>query len=75
MADVIRFGGSTVLPIPVDRVLTSDEAMACEEVLVLGWRKDGSFYFAGSEADLRRALMLVTLGQRWITDQYDTQQT
>lgn len=73
MGDVTNFKGMTKQPLPVERVLTNEDAMNLTEVVVLGWAPDGSFHFAGSEADLSRALMLLACAQRWITDQYDLQ--
>lgn len=46
-------------------------ALALDEVVVIGWTADRKLHFAGSEADMQGALMLLTLAQRWITDQYD----
>lgn len=68
---VIHLNMMTKAPLPVATVLNNLVAAALSEVVVLGWQEDGSFYFAGSEADMRKAMMLVVLAQRWITDQYD----
>jgi len=73
MSDLIDFNGATKQQLPVERVLTNQDALNLTEVVVLGWAPDGSFHFAGSEADLSRALMLLACAQRWITDQYDLQ--
>lgn len=38
-------------PIPVEKVLMSDKALALKEVLILGRNDDGSMYFASSRGD------------------------
>lgn len=69
--NVAEFTGATKRPLPVDRVLTNPSAVALTEVIVLGWGAAGEFYFAASDADLARAMMLLSCAQRWVTDQYD----
>lgn len=69
--NIVRLGMITKMPLPVERVLTNDEALALDEVLVIGWEADGSFYFGASDADTSRALMLLACAERWIIDQKD----
>lgn len=37
--------------VPVEQVLMSDEALALEDVLILGRNDDGSLYYASSRGD------------------------
>ena len=57
MGEVLKFTGETHADIPVADVLTG--AAELDEVLVLGWTKDGEFYAAGSMGDGPRLLWLV----------------
>jgi hypothetical protein len=63
---VVNFTGSTILPIPVERILTNKDALALTEVIVLGWNEDGSIYLAMSDPGLDRALMLLAIAQQQI---------
>ena len=50
MGKVIPIGGVTRLDLPPDKIL--EEAKGeFEGVVVMGWNKDGSLYFASSYAD------------------------
>lgn len=69
MSKVVGFGGATKLPLPVERILTSETALALTEVIVLGWREDGTMHLALSEPALDRALMLLACAQKRIVDE------
>lgn len=69
MSNVTNFVGATKLQIPVERVLTSDTALALTEVLVVGWKEDGSLHFAMSDPDLSRALLLLACAQRLVVEE------
>ncbi len=58
----------TKKPLPVERVLTNEDALALTEVLVVGWNPDGSLYLAASDADMARGLMLLARAQRELLD-------
>lgn len=64
MADILEFSGPTRLSIPVDRVLDRAKDAGLSEVVVIGYDKDGAFYFAGSEADGPNNLWLLALAQK-----------
>jgi hypothetical protein len=53
MGDVVRLPCLTTLPLDPDEVLTANVGKF-EEVLVLGFAKDGAFIAAASRADLDR---------------------
>jgi hypothetical protein len=50
MSNVIRFTGPTKLDLDPDRVLESAIG-ELEDVIIIGYAKDGSEYFASSKAD------------------------
>ena len=50
MAKVIHFTGITKLDLPADRILGSAVG-ELESVVIIGYHKDGSEYFASSIAD------------------------
>lgn len=64
MSNVVEFGGVTRLDIPADRILAAAQDTALTDVLVIGYRDDGSFYFASSVADGGDALWLLELAKR-----------
>ncbi len=49
--NVIEFDGVTTLDIPPPRILANAAGADLKDVVVIGWKKDGSFYFASSGAD------------------------
>jgi hypothetical protein len=51
MTNVIKFNGKTTLDLPPERILNEAVNADLGEAVVIGWRKDGSFYFASSIAD------------------------
>ena len=58
MTNVILFNGITKLDLPPDRVLEK-AARDCEIAVVIGWDKEGQFYFASSVADGGEVLWLI----------------
>ncbi len=57
MGDVIRPRFQTKGPVPVDKVL--DGARDLEEVLVIGWDKDGDIGAGSSTGDVAELLHLI----------------
>ena len=53
----------TSLPIPVERILNAALDADLDTVLVLGYDKDGSFYFADSEASGPENVWLCEMGK------------
>ena len=53
----------TSLPIPVERVLNSALTADLDTVLVVGYDKEGNFYFAGSEASGPENVWLLEMGK------------
>lgn len=56
---VVEFRGITTQPIETDKILDAAKGHL-SDVLVLGWDKDGKFYAAASDADLKHALYLAS---------------
>ena len=54
----------TRLPIPADRVLPSALTENMTEVVLIGYDKDGKFYFAASEPDGPSVLWLLEQAKR-----------
>jgi hypothetical protein len=59
MAEIVEFGGVTRLPSDPARVLARAADEEFESVVVVGFRKDGSEFFASSEADGGNVLWLL----------------
>lgn len=53
MADVLKFTGSTLLPLPVEQVCA--HAKDCTEVIIIG-AKNGAPYYASSFSDTYKVL-------------------
>ena len=51
MGDIVTFNGVTRLDIPVDRILDGARDAELTEVVVIGYRQDGSEFFASSTGD------------------------
>lgn len=58
MGDVINLGGVTRLDLPPDRILEGAKGQL-EGIVIMGWDKDGSQYFASSYADGMEVLWLL----------------
>lgn len=56
---------STVLDVPVDRVLQSEEALALDRVILIGW-KDDEMFFASSSGDILDINMTLDLAKRQV---------
>jgi len=50
-AQVIRWQGITKLDLPVDRIVDASRDADLSVIVVLGYRKDGTEYFASSVSD------------------------
>ena len=65
MGEILDFGGSTTLPIGVDKVL--EGAKHLSEIVVLGWAGN-DFYMAVSDPDMKNALLLLEIAKHGIMD-------
>jgi hypothetical protein len=64
MAEVIKFPGGTVGPVPVNAVLEGAANAALSEVFVLGLEQDGTEYFASSTGEAPKLLWLLEIARR-----------
>lgn len=63
-AEVVEFDGITTLDIPPARVLSKAVDAALQSCVVIGYREDGSFYFASSVADGGEVLWLMEVAKK-----------
>lgn len=59
MAEIITLDLITKLDIPVERVIDGAKKADLETAVVIGWDKDGEFYFASNKADGADVLWLL----------------
>lgn len=71
MSNVVEFTGITTLDIPADRILATAQGAGLKDVLVIGYRDDGSFHFASSVADGGDVLWLLELTKRRLFEAAD----
>lgn len=59
----------TVLDVPVDRVLQSEEALALDKVIILGW-KDDVMFFASSTGDVLDINMTLDIAKKRVIESF-----
>ena len=59
----------TVLDVPVDRVLQSEEALALGKVIILGW-KDDVMFFASSTGDVLDINMTLDIAKKRVIESF-----
>lgn len=64
MGEVVEANFVTRLNVPAERVIRQAAEADLEHVVVLGWQKDGDFYFAGSQAGGPETLWLLEWAKR-----------
>ena len=70
--NIILFDGITKLDLPADRVLLKAAQEAdLESTVIIGFTKDGDFYFASSLADGGNVLWLLELAKRELFNKAD----
>lgn len=72
-AEVIDFPGSTTLDTSPERVLSAAIAHDLESVVIVGKRKDGEPYYAGSTSDMPAVLYMIELFKRDVVLAAETQ--
>lgn len=64
MADnVVILPVITTLDVPVERILNKAQEADLDAALVIGWKKDGGFFFASSYADSAQVIYLLRRGE------------
>lgn len=58
--NVVQFPGATTIDVPVAKVLEEAIKADLEDVVVMGWTKDGQEFFSGSSSDIRTVQFLAT---------------
>lgn len=61
---VLEFTGITRLDLPVGKILKAAREAKLQAALVIGFDKDGDFYFASSKADGGEVLWLLELAKK-----------
>ena len=64
MGEVINLEQITRLDIPPERVIDNAPVEELESAVLLGWKKDGEFYFASSIANGPDVLWLMELAKK-----------
>lgn len=67
MSNIVDFNGLTTLNMQADRVLESATGNL-EDAIVIGYNKDGEFYFASSVADGGDILWLLESAKKRLLD-------
>jgi hypothetical protein len=62
--NIVFFDGVTRLDIPPERVLNSAKEANLENCVVIGWEKNGDFYFASSIASGPEVIWLLELAKK-----------
>jgi len=68
MGEVVELGNVTKLDIPPERILNKAFEAGLTEVIIIGYAKDGDFYFASSQADGGDVLWLLEMVKRKLID-------
>lgn len=68
MADIIELDMVTSLDIPPSRVLRGAREAKLTNLVVVGFDKDGDFYFAANKADGANTLWLLELAKKKILE-------
>lgn len=64
MSNVVELQVVTRLDVPVERILARATEAALTEVVVVGLKPDGKFYFASSKADGGDVLWLLEIAKK-----------
>jgi len=65
---VVRLDCVTRLDIPVEAILEEAIKVDLEEVVVIGWEKDGEMYFSSSKADGGDVLWLMEKAKKMLLE-------
>lgn len=71
MSNVVNLGVVTSLDHHADYALRLAAEADLQSAVVVGWRKDGSFFFASSIAAPAEVLLLFKLAERDLLDLFD----
>lgn len=68
MGEVVELNAPTLLDIPSERILNKALEQGITDVIVIGYDKDGDFYFASCQADGGSVLWLLEMAKRKLID-------
>lgn len=63
-ATVVEFDGITTLDVPPARILSKAADAELQSCVVIGYREDGSFYFASSVSDGAEVVWLMEVAKK-----------
>lgn len=66
--NVVDFDGVTRLDIPVPRILAKAAGAGLSDVVVIGFKEDGGFYFASSQASGPEVNWMLDVAKRRLLD-------
>lgn len=69
--NVVNFTGDTKLDLPADRILQSAIEADLDVAIIVGFTKDGQFYFASSVADLMPVHWYLSQAQKKLLEMDD----
>ena len=71
MGDVVILGVTTKLDVPVDRVILGASEADLEQVIIIGYCKDGAEYFASSISNGPECLWTIERAKKKLLDVVD----
>lgn len=64
MSNIVNLPVVTRLDLPPERIIEAAAEAGLTDIIVIGWKDDGDFYFAGNMADGGDALWLLEMAKR-----------
>lgn len=74
MGNVIELPVVTKLDLPPERVIARAGEADLEGVVIIGWKRDGDFYFASSYADGGDVIFLCEMAKKKLLDICDQEE-
>jgi hypothetical protein len=68
VVDIGDFGGETKLDIEPDKVLEGAVGQSLSDVIVIGYDKDDTLYFAASSGDPCKTLWAIEQAKQWLIE-------
>lgn len=74
MNNIIGFNNITTVTMPPEKILDAAKEHVPEELLIIGWGKEGKLYFAGTHYDVAGNLLLLEAAKRDLMDNFLAEQ-
>lgn len=71
MGDVVLLNTVTTLDIPVERVLDGAKKAELQDIIIIGYDKEGEFCFASDKSDGGNALWLLETAKKQLLETID----